>query len=169
MSIVAIAVNILQLVIILAVFYIRGLELGAPVIFLLFLLMPIPFVNTVALLFTRRPTGVSAVVGADDNAIIKREAVRITYHENHGPVLNTGGAAFAVLDLSEGGVRISASSSTPFKKKISGEIRLISGERIRFKATLLRRENGETTFQFTDPVGTAVLMTEKKALADQQN
>ncbi len=166
MNIVAIAANIAQLVIILVIFFIRGLDLGALVIFLLFLLMPIPFINVLALLFARPPIGQSANSVSETNGIIKREAVRVSYREERCPVLNTGGALFAVLDLSEGGVRIKASSTTPFKKKIGGDIELISGDRIHFKATVLRREDGEVVFQFADPIGTAIIMAEKKAMAN---
>ncbi|HSO18087.1 MAG TPA: PilZ domain-containing protein [Desulfosarcina sp.] len=169
MNIVAIAANVAQLVIILAIFYVRGLELGTAVIFLLFLLMPIPFVNVLVLLFAKRPMRMSAADGRDAGPIIKREAFRISYPEDRCPVLSTGGATFAVMDLSEGGVRINASSTTPFKKKITGEIQLLSGERIRFKAALLRREDGETTFQFTDPIGTAALLAEKKLQSARYN
>jgi hypothetical protein len=70
-----------------------------------------------------------------------------------------------VLDLSEGGVRIRASSAIPFKKKVNGEIQLVSGDRVRFKATVMRRDEGAVVFQFVDPIGTAILMEEKKALA----
>ena len=82
------------------------------------------------------------------------------------PVLKTGDIAFAVRDLSEGGVRIIASGSTPFKKKVHGEIQLLGGHRFRFSATVMRREEGEVVFRFSDPIGTALLMGEKKAVAD---
>jgi hypothetical protein len=35
-----------------------------------------------------------------------------------------------------------------------------------FKATVMRREEGEVVLGFTDPIGTALLMGEKKALSD---
>ncbi|MBC2709596.1 MAG: PilZ domain-containing protein [Desulfosarcina sp.] len=165
MRIAAIAANIAQLVIILAIFFIRGLDLGAQVIFLLFLLMSVPFINFLALFFWNRPMLESASNEIEENGLIKREAMRIRYREGHCPVLKTGNTAFAVLDLSEGGVRISASSATPLKKKVHGEIQLISGDLIRFKATVTRREEGEVVLQFADPIGTAFLMGEKKAMA----
>ena len=165
MNIAAIVANAAQLVIILAIFFLRGLELGALVIFLLFLLMPIPFINFLAIFFSNRPIGGSSVDKDEDQAMIKREAMRVVYNNDQCPILKTSGTSFAVRDLSEGGVRISASSAIPFKKKVSGEIQLISGDCFRFKASLMRRENGEVVFLFSDPIGTAVIMQEKKIQA----
>jgi hypothetical protein len=161
----AIIANAAQLVIILAIFFIRGPDLGALVIFLLFLLMSVPCINFLAIFFSNRPVAPPAVE-TDENGLVKREALRIRYPENTCPVLKTGDIAFAVRDLSEGGVRIIASGSTPFKKKVHGEIQLLCGDRLRFKATVMRREEGRVVFGFTDPIGTALLMGEKKALAD---
>ena len=166
MNIVALFANVIQLVIILAIFFIRGLDLTALVIFLLFLLMPIPFINFLAIFYAKQPVaGSKAADPGINDGLIKREALRVSYEEDRCPILTTGGTAYAVRDLSEGGVRISASSAVPFKKKISGDIQLISGERIRFKASLMRREEGEAVFLFVEPVGTAILMEEKKTLA----
>ena len=170
MTIAAFVANVIQLVIILALFFIRGLDLGALVIFFLFLLMPIPFINFLAIFYSKRPVTETATAETTHiNGMIKREAVRINYDRDRCPVLTTGGTSYAVRDLSEGGVRISTSSATPFKKKISGDIQLISGDRIRFKATLMRREEGETVFHFVEPVGTAILMEEKKTLAAERS
>lgn len=162
MNIAAIVANVTQLVIILVLFLVRGLELGALTIFLLFLLMPIPFINFLALFFCKRP---NAAGTDEEDGMIKREAMRVRYSRKRCPVLNTGGTAYAVRDLSEGGVCIRASSDTPFKKKINGDIQLISGEQIRFKGSVKRREAGEVIFVFNEPIGTAILMEEKKALA----
>jgi hypothetical protein len=165
MKIAAIAANAAQLVIILAIFFLRGLDLGALVIFLLFLLMSVPCINFLAIFFSNRPLVVPAI-DADENGLVKREALRIRYPEDRCPVLKTGDITFAVRDLSEGGVRIIASGSTPFKKKVHGDIQLLCGDRMHFKATVMRREEGEVVLGFTDPIGTALLMGEKKALSD---
>ncbi len=164
MKLAAIAANTAQLIIILVIFFIRGLDLGGVVIFLLFLLISVPCINFLALFFSGRPMA-APMIEADENGLVKREALRIRYPESHCPVLKTGDIPFAIRDLSEGGVRIIASGSTPFKKKIHGEIQLLSGDRLRFKAHLMRREDGEVVFRFTDPIGTALLMEEKKAVA----
>ena len=50
-------------------------------------------------------------------------------------------------------------------KKTTAEIRLISGALIRFKASVMRRDESEVIFQFGDPIGTALLMEEEKAIA----
>jgi len=165
MKIVAIIANTAQLGIILAIFFIRGLDLGALVIFLLFLLMSVPFINLLALFFSNRPMLKSVSDNVEDNGLVKRIAMRVRYPEAHCPVMKTAGTAFTVLDISEGGVRIRASLSTPFKKKVNGEIQLISGGRIRFKAIVMRREEGEVFFQFVNPIGTALLMEEEKVMA----
>lgn len=165
MKIVAIIADIAQLGIILAIFFIRGLDLGALVIFLLFMLMSVPFINILALFFSNRPMLKSASETIEDSGLVKRIAMRVRYPEAHCPIMKTAGTAFTVLDISEGGVRIRASLSTPFKKKITGEIQLISGGRIRFKAILMRREEGEVVFQFVTPIGTALLVEEEKTMA----
>ncbi|WP_319408424.1 PilZ domain-containing protein [uncultured Desulfosarcina sp.] len=164
MKIAAIIANTAQLGIILAIFFIRGLDLGALVIFLLFLLMSVPFINILAHFFPNRPMPRSVSDNIADNGLVKRMAMRVRYPESHCPVMKTAGTAFTVVDISEGGVRVRASLSTPFKKKINGEIHLISGGRIRFKAIVMRREEGEVIFQFVDPIGTALLVEEEKAM-----
>ncbi|MCB2148870.1 MAG: hypothetical protein KQI81_20485 [Deltaproteobacteria bacterium] len=165
MKIVAIIANTAQLGIILAIFFIRGLDLGHLVIFLLFLMMSVPFINVLALFFRNRPMLKAVSDNIDKNGLVKRIAMRVRYPETRCPVMKTAGTAFTVLDISEGGVRIRASQSTPFKRKINGEIQLISGGRIRFKAIGMRREQGEVVFQFVDPIGTALLVEEEKAMA----
>jgi hypothetical protein len=165
MKIVAFAANVAQLAIILLIFFVRGMDLGTPIIFLLFLLMTVPFINFVSLLFDNRRIWESGVPKVQERGMIKREAKRIYYPGDHCPTLRAGNSAFAVIDLSEGGVRISAVSTTPFKKRISGDIQLLCGERLPFKARLLRQEKGEAAFRFNSPIGTAILMEEKKVLA----
>jgi hypothetical protein len=165
MNIAAIVANVVQLVIILILFLVRGLELGALTIFLLFLLMPIPFINFLALFFCKQPISQPAIGTDEEDGMIKREAVRVRYSRERCPILSIAGTSYTVRDLSEGGVCIRASSDTPFKKRINGDIKLISGEQIRFKGSVKRREAGEVIFVFNEPIGTAVLMEEKKALA----
>lgn len=165
MKIAAIVANIVQLAVILVIFFVRGLELGGLVIFLLFVLMIVPFVNLLAFLLNSR-----AALGWEEDEIeaegmIKRKAMRIHYTEERCPVLSTDGVAFAVQDISEGGVRIVASADTAFKKKIDGEIMLLCGSVVRFKAKVLRSEGGEMVLQFLKPIGTAPLLEEKKAMA----
>lgn len=165
MKIVAVVANIAQLAIILLIFFVRGLDLGTPVIFLLFLLMAVPFINFLSLLLANRPIWGPALQEPQENGMVKREAKRIHYSENRCPTLKIGKSAFSVLDLSEGGVRIDAASSTPFKKRLNGEIQLLCGERLRFKASVLRKVEGEVVFRFSTPIGTAILAEEMKALA----
>lgn len=165
MKIAAVAANAAQLIIILAIFFIRGLDLGALVIVLLFLLMSVPFINFLALFFSNRPMPISASKEILENGLAKRIAMRVRYPEAHCPVMKTAGTAFTVVDISEGGVRIRVSQSTPFKKKVRGEIKLVSGVRIQFNATVMRRDEGEAVFRFADPIGTALLTEEKKAIA----
>jgi hypothetical protein len=126
--------------------------------------VPIPFINSLALFVPNRSIGTPINNTGDATGMIKREAMRVNYRDDNCPVMTIGDTAFAVRDLSEGGVRISASTAIPFKRRVSGEIRLISGDRIRFKATVMRREEGAVVFHFFDPIGTATLMQEKKVL-----
>jgi hypothetical protein len=53
----------------------------------------------------------------------------------------------------------------PFKKKVNAKIQLISGALIRFKASVMRRDESEVIFQFADHIGTALLMEEENAIA----
>jgi hypothetical protein len=166
MKIAAVAANAAQLIIILAILFIQGVDLGALVIVLLFVLMAVPFINFLALFLSNRPMPAPASPKNRKKRLVKRKAMRVRYPEARCPVLTTGGTAFTVVDISEGGVRILASRSTPFKKKVRGEIQLVSGIQVRFKATVMRRDEGETVFRFADPVGTALLMEEEKAIVD---
>ena len=165
MKIIAVAANIAQLGIILVIFFIRGLDLGALVIFLLFVLMSVPLINCLALFFANRPMLKSVSANSQDNRLVKRTAKRVRYPKALRPVLKTAGTAFTVIDISEGGVRIRASQAAPFKKKVTAEIQLISGTLVRIKASLMRRDESEVVFQFADPIGTARLMDEEKAIA----
>jgi hypothetical protein len=131
--------------------------------------MSVPFINVLAFFFSNRPILELASNDIEDNGLVKRVALRVRYPEAHCPVMKTGGTAFTVLDISEGGVRIRASQSTPFRRKVGGEIQLISGTQVRFKATVMRRDEGEVIFQFADPIGTALLMEEEKAMAAVNN
>lgn len=45
------------------------------------------------------------------------------------------------------------------------EIRPVSGAGLRFNATAMRRDDGEAVFRFADPVGTALLLEEERAIA----
>lgn len=164
MKIVAIVANAAQLAIILLILFVRGLELGNPVILMLFLLMAIPFINVLTIVLDNRPFLERPWQSHADNEMVKREAVRIRYRQDRYPVLETGGSTFAVRDLSEGGVRIMAASTTPLKNRIHGEIQLLCGERLRFKARILRKEDGDVIFRFSQPIGTAILMGEKQAV-----
>ncbi len=165
MKIAAVVANVAQLVAILIIFFVGGLNLGALIIFLLFFLMAIPFVNFLVLFFAQPSQPAPAADRNEENRIVKREAMRVQYHEDHAPVLKTQLGAFAVKNISEGGVCVSASSGTPFKRRISGQIQLLCGDLLKFKATLMRRDEGEVVFGFKDPIGTAVLLEEKKIVA----
>ena len=163
MKLAAAIANITQLVVILLIFFIRGVELGGTVIFLLFLLMAVPFINFLAYVFTRRPYPANG--NAEREGMIKREALRVHYRQEGCPQLKIGDNRYMVNNLSEGGVSIAASSETPFKGSVKGEIDLLAGGRLRFRATVLRRSAGEVVFRFSHPIGTALLRDEKAAVA----
>ena len=165
MRTVAIAANVVQLAAIFLILFIRGPDLGALVIFLLFILMAVPFINFLSLFFAHRRGQDPSSRQIHQNGMVKREAMRIHYQDDNCPILKTGQGAFAVRNLSEGGVCISAASTTPFKKRINGQILLLCGERVKFKASVMRRDEGEVVFSFRTPIGTAILMEEKKVIA----
>ncbi len=165
MKIAAAIANVAQLAIILLIFFIRGVELGGAVIFLLFLLMAVPFVNFLAYLLSRRPLLASADGDAESEGMIKRQAMRIRYPEGRCPLLTIDDSSYMVNNISEGGVSIAASSDTPFRGKVKGEIHLLGGGRLRFRAAVLRRSAGEVVFRFTHPIGTSLLRDERAAIA----
>jgi len=162
---VAIVANVAQLAAILLILFIRGLDLGVLVIFLLFFLMAVPFINFLSLFFAHHPLMGPSTENNHETEMIKREAIRIHYQEDHCPIFKTNLGAFAVKNISEGGVCISAASSTPFKKRINGQIQLLCGDRLKIRASVLRKDEGEVVFGFAIPIGTAVLMEEKKVVA----
>lgn len=166
MKTVAIVANVGQLAIIWLIFYLRGSDLGGLVIGLLLLLMAVPFVNVLSAALTQPKKQATAPPPNPENGIIKREAMRILYPEERCPTLTTAGSSFAVRDLSEGGVCIRAASATPFKRRINGRLHLLSGDVLRFRASILRRGEGEVVLGFSTPVGTATLSAERQALAD---
>lgn len=165
MKTVAVAANVAQLAAILLILFVRGLDLGVLVIFLLFFLMAVPFINFLALFFAHHPMLESSAQAPQDNELIKREAIRIQYQDDHCPILKTSLGAFAVRNISEGGVCVHAASNTPFAKRISGQIELLCGDRLKFKASVMRRHEGEVVFGFSTPIGSAVLLEEKKVVA----
>jgi hypothetical protein len=165
MKTVAVVVNVAQLAAILIIFFVGGLDLGILVILLLFFLMAVPFINFLALFFAHHPLSDAPPDQNHENGMIKREAMRIQYRKDHCPILKTQLGAFAVKNISEGGICVSASSTTPFKKRINGQIKLLCGDRLKFKATVLRRDEGEVVFGLHTPIGTAILLEEKKVVA----
>ena len=83
---VAIVANVAQLAAILLILFIRGLDLGVLVIFLLFFLMAVPFINFLSLFFAHHPLMGPSTENNHETEMIKREAIRIQYQEDHCPI-----------------------------------------------------------------------------------
>ncbi len=166
MKTVAIIANAAQLAIILTIFFVRGFEMDFWAIVLLALLIIVPAISFLAFCFARQSVLKADVTGDNDGAPIKRSAIRVRYPHGRGAVLAIGDAALSVIDLSEFGVRALAGRKTPFTESETGTIRLKSGAKIAFRGTVMRRNDAEVVFQFSDPIGTAVILEENKAIKD---
>ena len=166
MKTVAIVANLAQLFIIPAVLLVYGIELGFWVILLLVLLTCVPLINFLAFFFASHPILKTDEPGADDGTLIKRSAIRVRYPLGRRAALEIDDVTFSVCDLSEFGVRILADRKTPFNDSVKGTIRLKSGTDIDFHGTVMRRNDEEVAFQFSDSIGTSVLLEENKAIKE---
>ncbi len=159
---IAIAANGFQLIIILVILFIKGFQLGAVVIFLLFLLITVPFINLLMLLFYENKPIDYRFENNENQTLVKRKSLRVTYRSGKRPVLTIKKQHYEVLDISEGGVRILLNAPQPLKKRVKAEIKMLTGEQVRFKGVVKRRENSEAAVIFTTPLDASVILAEKK-------
>lgn len=160
----AIAANGIQPVLILAIFYIKGFELGAVVIFFLFLLMTVPFINFLLFLFYKNTPVDPEPSETEPHPLVKRKALRILYHPDRRPVLNIKNQTHDIIDLSEGGLRIVLKNDQHLNKKVKGNIQLLAGNAINIKGVVQRNENNEAAIIFPKKLDIGLILAEKKCI-----
>lgn len=166
MRIAAVVANLAQMTIILLVFLINGLALGGWTIFALFLLLIIAFVNLLVLLFhAALDPKITKQTPKEPSPIVKRQDLRVTYVDKHYPTLTIGKRQFSISDISENGLRIRIERHEPLKKRMRGQLALLSKKRLTVKVILIRREGEEAALALKEPIDYAVLLKEKQALA----
>ena len=166
MRAVAVIANLIQMIIVLSVFLLQGFVLGGWTVFALFVLLMIAFLNLLVLLFHAALSGTDQTrIFKDSSPIIKRQDFRVTYKIHNGPMLTIGKRKFKVIDLSENGSRFSVGRNETIKKRMRGQLTLLCGRSIEFKAVLHRRQGSEAVIQFKYPISYDVLLEEKREAA----
>ena len=162
----AIVANLIQMMIILALFLIHGIALGGWTIFALFLLLLVAFVNLLVLLFH------SALSATDQSAyrnekggLVKRQDLRVRYLGDAQPELAVDDRCFSVLDLSENGVRIKIDRHEPLKRRFRGRLTLLSRKILTLRVTRVRRQGDEAALLIAESIDWDLLSTEKQLSA----
>lgn len=168
MRVFAIAANLVQMGIVLAIFMSKGLSLGGMIILALFFLLIFAFINLLVLLFyTSNTAEHQPLVRGDKGPVAKRQDMRVTYAMGPQPTLSIGGRRFSVSDISEKGVRFNIERSGRLKKRLKGKINLLNGETLAIRGTLLRREGDEATIALHNIIDYHTLLKEKQAIGRQ--
>ncbi len=162
MRIVAIISNLVQMVIVLAIFVLHGLSFEGWTILGLFILLIIACFNLLVLLFH----GLSEqnLIGNEKPPIVKRQDLRVVYHTGVHPLLDVGEQSFSILDIAESGLRIRIDRHERIKKRVRARIELLCGESLNVRAIVVRRQADEAAMCFKHPLGYAVLLKEKQAV-----
>ncbi|MEJ2154279.1 MAG: hypothetical protein P8X96_03010 [Desulfobacteraceae bacterium] len=163
MRIAAIMANLIQMIIVLAIFLWQGLTLGGLTILALFILLIIASFNLLVLLF---PDSMERGVIVDDKkTIIKRQDLRVSYVAGAQPALNIGNQRYEVLDIAESGIRILIGRHERLKKRAKCHIELLCGEVLNIRTLLVRRNGDEAALAFKPPIEYRILLKEKQAAA----
>jgi hypothetical protein len=163
MRITAIVANLVQMVIVLAIFFGQGIFLGGLTIFALFVLLIITSFNLLVLLFPPHINRVAIV--KEKNPIVKRNDLRVSYITGAHPTLNIGKQRYDVIDIAECGIRIVIGRHERLKKRSKCQLGLLCGEDLNIKAVLIRRKGDEAALEITPPIEYRVLLKEKQAVA----
>lgn len=164
MRAVAIVANLVQMVIVLVIFTLQGLALGGLTVLLLFILLIIAAFNLLTLLFQGETE--RSLVGGQKPGIVKRQDLRVIYSTNSYPFLSLRHQQFILLDIAESGARFRIDRHETIKKRLRGKITFLCGDTLDIKATLVRRQGDEAALLFKSPIGYALLLKEKQAVAD---
>lgn len=166
MRTVAIAANLLQMIIIVGLFLVHGIALGGLTIVAFFVLLIIAFINLLVLLF-------HAALSAEDRTsqrtdkggLIKRQDYRVRYLRARRPELIIDDRRFSVLDLSENGMRIGIGRDEKLKRRFQGQITLLSGQTLDLQLFRARRMGNEAALLIKKPIDWDVITTEKELAA----
>jgi len=158
----AILFNLIQMVIVLAIFVLQGLSFSGWTILGLFLILMIACFNLLVLLF-HRFSG-HHIITQDKPAIVKRQDIRVVYGIGPKPDLVAGKQSFTILDIAESGLRIRINRHESIKKRLRCRIDLLCGESLNARAVVVRRQADEAALQFRHPLGYAVLLKEKQSV-----
>ncbi len=161
----AIAVNLIQIGIILGLFLVKGLMLGGSTIMVFFMLLLFALINLIVLLFyTINTAADQPLFGRETAPIVKRQDLRVSYTATVQPVFSTGKQQFTILDLAENGLRINLDRNQRCRKRLRGRIDLLCGRILNVKGILIRREGDEAALLFRKPVDYNVLLQEKQSI-----
>jgi hypothetical protein len=161
----AIAVNLVQIGIILGLFLTNGLTLGGSTIMVFFVLLLFALINLIVLLFyTINTAEDQPLFGREKTPIVKRQDLRVNYNTGTQPVFNTGKQHFHILDLAENGFRIGLDRNMQCRKRLNGQIALLCGTVLNVKGILSRREGDEAAFLFKNSIDYHILLQEKQAV-----
>lgn len=163
MRVTAILANLIQMVIVLAIFLWQGISLGGLTILALFVLLIIASFNLLVLLFPTSMNRKSIV--EDKKAIIKRQDLRVSYAAGFQPALTIDKQRYEVLDIAESGIRILVGRHERLKKRAKCHINLLCGEVLNIKTILVRRNGDEAALVFNPPIEYRILLKEKQAAA----
>lgn len=159
----AIAANLVQMVIVLFVFVLQGVAMDGLTILALFVLFIIACFNLLVLLFAGEKD--QGPIADDKKTIIKRLDFRVGYTSGTQPKLVIGDQRYDLIDISEGGARIAIGRQERLKKRSRCHVNLLSGEKLKAKAMVIRREGNEAALAFQSPVPYRVLLKEKQIVA----
>ena len=163
MRVAAIMANLVQMIIVLAIFLWQGLTLGGLTILALFVLLIIASFNLMVQLF---PDIIDRGTIVDEKkSIIKRQDLRVSYAAGNQPVLTIGNQRYDVLDIAESGIRILIGRHERLNKKAKCHIELLCGEALNIKTLLVRRNGDEAALAFKPPIEYRILLKEKQAAA----
>jgi hypothetical protein len=159
----AIAANLFQMVIVLFVVVLQGIVMDGVTIFALFFLFIIACFNLFVLLFSEHKDPTPIV--DDRKAIIKRLDFRVGYALGTQPKLAIGDQRYDLIDISEGGARITIGRNERLKKRCRCRVNMLCGETIKTKCAVIRREGNEAALAFHSPVAYRVLLNEKQIVS----
>lgn len=159
----AIAVNLAQIAIVLALFITKGLSFGGMTILSFFFLLLFALINLIVLLFyTINIAPDSPRFGREKIPIVKRQDLRVNYPPGRRPSLAVGKMSHPILDLAENGMRIGLDRNARIKRRIKGQITLLCGKVIDVKASMVRREGDEAALLMNRPMEYDLLLQEKQ-------
>ena len=159
----AIIVNLVQMVIVLAIFVLQGLTFGGWTILGLFVLLVIACFNLLVLLF--HGFSDQHVVSKASPTIVKRRDFRVVYRPDARPEMIFGTRSVSILDIAESGLRVKIGRHGKIRKRVRARIDLLCGETLHVRASVIRKQGDEVAMRFKNALEYTVLLKEKQAVA----